>query len=141
MRPTVYNLARGVRSVSPAARVNGTATGSTVDRTLSGGGGANEWHQSAMVVVQTGTITDGSHAVSVEHSDDGAAWSAAPATDLQGSAPTILAADDDRVFEVGYIGNKRYLRVVVVTTGATTGGIFGAVIVLGFPLRAPVVRP
>lgn len=140
MRDTVYNFVRAVRSLSPVARVNGTVNGVGVDRQLSGASGSNEWHESASVVINTGTITDGSHAISIEDSPDNSAWTAVAAGFLQGAAPTIVAADDDKVFEVGYIGNQRYVRAVAVTSGATTGGIFGAVVLLGFPTKPPIVR-
>lgn len=140
MKDTVYNFVRAVRTLSPAARTNGTVNGTGADRQLSGAAGTNEWHESATVVINTGTVTDGSHAFTVEDSPDNSVWTAVAAGLLQGSAPTVVAADDDKVFEVGYLGNQRYLRAVVVTTGATTGGIFGAVVLLGFPTRPPIVR-
>lgn len=140
MRDTVYNFVRAVRSISAATRANGTVNGVGVDRQLSGASGTNEWHESAMVVVSTGTITDGSHAVTLEDSPDSSVWTAVPAANIQGSLPTIVAADDDKVFEIGYIGNQRYLRPVITTTGATTGGIVGANVLLGFPTKPPISR-
>lgn len=123
------------QSLTPAARVNGTVNGTAVDRAED-----DSFFQDALVVVSTGVITDGSHAISVEHSDDNSIWAAVPAADLQGVAPTIVAADDNKIFEVGYQGRKRYLRVVAVTSGATTGGIFGADIIQAGPRVAPVIR-
>lgn len=140
MKRTMYNLTRAAKSITPAVRTNGTVNGSTVDRQISGASGTAEWHESALVVVSTGTITDGSHAVTVEHSDNGTDWTTATGADIQGTAPTVVAADDDKVFEIGYVGVKRYVRATVVTSGATSGGLFGAVVVLGFPSRAPISR-
>lgn len=120
------------RTLSPATRTNGTANGVAIDRMVNGG------MQDAVVVVLTGTITDGSHAVSLEDSDDGSTgWAAVPAAQLQGTLPTVLAANDDTVFEVGVFSTRRFLRVTVVTTGATTGGLFGAGIMLGTPRFSP----
>jgi hypothetical protein len=129
----LYDIALAKRTVSPATRVNGTVNGTAVDKLVNGGA------EGALVLVQTGTITDGSHAVAVEDSDDGSTgWAAVPAAQLQGTAPTIVAADDDKLFEVGVVASKRYLRVSVVTTGATTGGLFAAAIVLGEFRHLPV---
>jgi hypothetical protein len=125
----LYSETRVRTSLSPAARTNGTVNGAAVDRSLFSG---------VMVVVQTGTITDGSHAITIEDSADGASGWAATAGQLQGSLPTVGAANDDTLFEVGVLGGRQFFRVVQTTTGATTGGIVGAVVVLGHPKHTPV---
>lgn len=112
-----------------------TATGTAVDRAYNG----SNFH-SVMVIVHTGTITDGTHTITVEESDDNSAW--ATATALQGTAPAIVAADDDKIFEIGYLGGKRYVRVKSTVSGSpSTGGIYDALVLLGDPRNAPVVRP
>ncbi|MEU1596200.1 hypothetical protein ABZ468_25910 [Streptomyces sp. NPDC005708] len=127
MRISIYRKAKSVMALSgTAARVNGTAAGTTVDRYQAG---AAEY-RSVMFVVTTATITDGSHAVSVQDSDDGSTWGTPAAGEVQGTAPTIAATDSNKVFDVGYSGAKRYCRIQAVTTGATTGGIFTAAAVL-----------
>lgn len=125
------------RSISPASRsANAAVNGVAVDRVVNGG------MQDAVAVISTGTITDGSHAVSIEDSDDGSTgWTAVSAAQLQGSLPTVVLTDDDTVFELGIRSTRRYVRVTVTTSGATTGGIFGAAIILGAPRFAPVSRP
>jgi hypothetical protein len=129
----LYDMVVAKRTVSPAVRANGTVNGTAVDRASTGGS------DGSLVVIQTGTVTDGSHAVSIEDSDDGSnGWTAVPAGQLQSSAPTIVAADDDKLYEVGVLSSRRYLRVVVVTTGATTGGVVGALVVLGESRNVPV---
>lgn len=140
MRRSVYNHVRAVPTLAPAARTS-TANGSTVDRQLSGASGTNEWHASATLVVQAGTVTDGSHTVSLEVSDNGSSWAAAAAADLQGSLPTLTSANDEGVYEVGYTGTARYLRAVTTVTGSPEdGGVYGAVILLGFPNTLPLRR-
>lgn len=121
-RLDLVNDISAARSLSPAARTNGTVNGTGVD--LAG-------YDGAAVVVATGTITDGSHAITIEDSPDNSVWTPVAAGDRIGNLPTIVAADDDTVFEFGYKGVQRYLRAVAVTTGAATGGIFGATIVRG----------
>jgi photosystem II stability/assembly factor-like uncharacterized protein len=128
VRRSLYNSVLSRIAVPVANRTNGTVNGTTIDRTDPTGGADNT--TVAMFVVASGTVTDGSHAVTVQESDDGSSWAAVPSEYLQGSLPTIVSTDDDKVFEVGYVGTKRYIRAVVTTTGATSGGTFGAVVLL-----------
>ncbi|WP_328620720.1 hypothetical protein [Streptomyces sp. NBC_00354] len=130
---STYNQTLFKRSLSPALRTDGTASGVAVDRAVNGG------MQDAVVLVSTGTITDGSHVFAIQDSDDGSTdWQAVPAEQLSAAAPTVVAANDDVVYEVGVAVTRRYLRVVAVTSTATTGGIFSAGILLGAPRYAPV---
>lgn len=130
----LYNNIQVRPTLAVATRTNATATGTTIDRNYNGA-----MFNSVMFLLHTGTMTDGSVAVTVEESDDNSAWSTATA--LQGTAPTIASTDDDKLYEIGYLGGKRYVRVKAVTSGATSGGTFGATAVLGDPRVAPVVRP
>lgn len=114
-------------SLSPAART-ANATGTSVD--LHG-------YESAAIYIVTGAITDGTHAIDIEESDDNSTWADVAAGDLDGTEPSIGATDDDKVFEIGYLGKKRYLRVNVTVTGATSGGVYGAVVVRGHARREP----
>jgi hypothetical protein len=137
-RETLYNKVLTRLSLTVALRsANATVNGTTVDRADPVGG--YDGFNSAMAVVVTGTITDGTHTVVVQDSDDGSVWAAAAAENVQGSA-VVTSTDDNAVFEIGYTGSKRYLRLSAATTGATTGGTFGGVIVLGDPSREPVQR-
>lgn len=121
------------KSLSPVARTDGTANGTAVDRLVSGG------TFDAVLVVTTGTITDGSHAVKAQESDDGSTgWTDVASENLQGSLPTVVAANDDTVFEFGLRPTKRYLRAVATTTGSTTGGVFGCAFILGRPRTQPI---
>lgn len=136
MRLSLYSTTRGRLTLSPATRTNGTVNGTAVDTNI---GLAN--FRAAMLVVLCGTITDGSNAIAIEDSANGSTgWAAVDPGRLLGSLPTITSTDDDRVFEVGVSPdpNRPYLRAVAVTTGATTGGVFGAVIMLGQPASTPV---
>lgn len=139
MKRTVYNHVRAKATLAITART-ATANGTSVDRKLSGASGTNEWFASVMLLVHTGTITDGTHAITLQVSDDNSSWAAAPADDLQGSLPSIGSANDDTVYEVGYTGTKRYLRAVTTVSGTTSGGVYGATILLGFPTVLPISR-
>lgn len=137
MRESLYNNVRAVRALITTTRTaNATVNGDTVDLNL---GGQN--FRAAMFVIHTGTVTDGSHAVAVQDSPDGTAWAAADASEISGALPTVVAANDDVVFEVGYIGDRRHVRITVTTTASTAGATFGAVCLLGQPSSTPVTRP
>lgn len=139
MKRSVYNHVRAKATLAIATR-NATANGTAVDRQLSGASGTNEWFSSATLLVHTGTITDGTHAITLEVSDDNSSWAAAASGDVQGSLPSIAAANDDALYEVGYTGPKRYVRAVTTVTPGATGGIYGATILLGFPSVLPLSR-
>lgn len=131
----LYNNVQALVSLTIAART-ATATGTAVDLARNGSA-----FQSALVIVQTGTITDGTHTITVEHSDDNSSWAAVSGSDLQGTAPAIAAANDDTFYELGYLGGKRYIRVKSTVASATSGGTYGALVILGDPKSSPVVRP
>lgn len=133
MRHSLYNIARAKPTLTFATRTNGTVNGTGVDLNEN-----KDASRSAMLIVLTGTVTDGSHAVVLQESDDNSTWSTVAAADLQGSAPTITSSDDDVIRELGYTGSKRYLRASVTTSGATAGGAFAAVVLRGFPRRQPI---
>lgn len=136
MRDTLYTDCLARMALTSAARTNGTANGTTVDLGVFG----NDF-RTAYFVVTTGTITDGTHAITIEDSPDGSSWTAVPADRRQGSLPSIGASDDNVVFEFGYIpGIVQYVRLVATTSGATTGGIFSAVAVLSGGSTSPVAR-
>ncbi|MFB6626508.1 hypothetical protein ACFCWD_29070 [Streptomyces sp. NPDC056374] len=125
-----------VRETLAIATRTASANGTGVDRA---GGGA--MFQDALVIVHTGTITDGTHAVDIQESDDNSSFTSVAASELQGAEPSIVAADDNKLFVVGYKGLKRYLRVAVTASGTTSGGVYGASVVLANPRTAPVVHP
>jgi hypothetical protein len=118
-----------VSSVAPAAALTATTTGAAVD--LAG-------FRSAAVVVHAGVATDGTFTPHVEESDEsGSGFTAVAAAHLSGSFAAITAAADELVQEVGYLGTKRYIRVVLTETVASAGAFITAVVVKGNPLTSP----
>lgn len=119
-------------SLAPAVRVNGTATGTTVD--LRGFDGA-------VIVVSFGAYTDGTHTPSVLQSVDGVTFTACTyGTDLDAStnlSAVNSSAGANTVQQIGYIGSQRYLQVVMTTTGATSGAASAASVIAGYPRNAP----
>lgn len=131
-----FDLHSSVQAVNAldvaAARTDGTDDGNVID-TLG--------FESLEYIIQTGTITDGTHTVLLEESDVvtfGGEETVVPAAETLGALPVIVAADDDTVFRVGSVGKKRFQRLSIVTTGATTGGVTSAVAILGHARTKPV---
>jgi hypothetical protein len=91
VKRSVYSHVRAKATLAVAART-ATANGTTVDRALSGVSGTNEWYSSATLLIHTGAITDGTHAITLEVSDDNSAWSAAPSTRSATSGPSATCA-------------------------------------------------
>ena len=107
------DLASVAQTIKPAAAHTATATGASVD--LAPG------FERALVIVDAGTVTDGSHVIKLQESDDNSTFTDVDAGDLDGAAPTLASANDDQVFTFGYVGTKRYIRAVSTVTGATFG--------------------
>lgn len=81
--------------------------------------------------LKMGTITDGAYAVKLEHGDDSGLSDAADvdAAEQLGDAD-FADTEDDTVKRLGYIGKKRYVRIVVTSTGVTTGATLVAALAL-----------
>jgi hypothetical protein len=126
VKDTLYNNCDVKLSLNPAARTDGTVNGTGVDLH-----GSTQAYRSALAIIHTGAITDGTHTFSLQDSSDNTNFTDVADEFLQGTEPAIVSTDDNEVHVIGYTGSKRYLRVKCVTTGATSGGIFSAVIVLG----------
>lgn len=137
MRESLYNSTVARSTLLPAAYTANT-NGTTVDRHAP----ALSNFRAAMLIVHVGAVTDGTHAVALEVSDNGSDWAAPAAEHLQGPAISVTSSNDEAVFEVGYTGPARYLRAVAtVDDEPETGGIYGATIVLSEARRTPVPRP
>lgn len=120
------------QSLAPSART-ATANGTAVDTVVNGG------MQDAVLVVHAGTVTDGTHAITVQESADGSTgWTAVAAGNLQGSLPSLTSSADDAVTMVGVRPTQRYLRAVSTVSGATTGGVYAVAVMLGRPRFKPV---
>lgn len=123
----LYDNVRAFAALAPAGpRVNGTVNGATVDRKV-----GRVFFRSVMFVVMTGAITDGTHTVNVQESANGTVWTDVAAGDLRGGEPAASLTDDNVVYEMAYTGKARYVRLQLVTAGATTGGLVDGVALLG----------
>ena len=129
---TVRDIKNNLDSAStlePALRATGTANGTGVD--LQGYG-------AAMVVVHFGAYTNGTHTPSLEHSDDNSSFSAASASDMDGSFTAVSASAAGTTQRVGYRGSKRYIRAVMTVASGATGCYSSAVVVRGQATSVPV---
>ena len=103
-------------AVAPAAIRTSTVTGSAVDL-------AN--YSGNSIVINVGTITDGTHTPKLQESDaSGSGYTDIAAADQVG---TLAALASSTFQKVSYIGGKRYIRLVVTVTGSpATGGYYDA---------------
>lgn len=60
-----------------------------------------------------------------------AGFAAVNSSRVLGPLPSFAATDDDTVKSFGVLPNKRYVRIVVTATTATTGGVLVATAILG----------
>lgn len=126
MRDSMYDDTTARPSLNIGLRTNGTVSGTAVDLV-----GTANFFRAAMLIVIAGAVTDGSHQVSLEVSDTGVGgWTAAPAAHVQGTIAAITTANANTVQRLAYDGPARYLRASVTTSGATTGGQTGALVLL-----------
>lgn len=93
---------------------------------------------SAALIINTGAIVaSGNFTAKLQESDTTTSgdFTDVAAADLIGALPAVLAAST--VYKQGYIGTRRYLRLVI-TLNSGTSIAAGAVIVRGNPVDAPV---
>lgn len=137
----LHNNIHTVPLIAPvAARTDNTAIVSSIIDTRGYG--------SAEFVIVTGTNTDAdvTFAVLVEDGDAANLSDNAAVADAELLGTEALAgftfADDVETRKIGYIGNKRYVRVTVTPTGNDSGNIFLAgVAILGHPQLGPTANP
>lgn len=128
VRDLVHNLFV-TPTVHPSSRVNGTSNGVAVD--LRG-------FDSAVIMVAFGSWTDGTHTPSIQHSVDGVTYNTCAASDLDGTLTAVnSSAGANKAQQIGYIGNRRYIRAVMTVTGATTGAVSQAAVITGTARMQP----
>jgi hypothetical protein len=94
---------------------------------------------SASVVFSTGAIggtASPTFTFEVQESADNTTFTAVADADLRGTEPVVTVANT--VAQVGYIGNKRYIRAALKTVSGTTPTLdCNANVILGHPSAAP----
>lgn len=95
---------------------------------------------SACAVISAGVLggsSSPSMTFQLQESDDNITFGAVADADLQGTEPVIAAST--AIHRIGYIGNKRYIRVSISAEAGTDPALFAsAIIILGNPESAPV---
>ena len=95
-------------------------------------------YNAGTIVVVPVAWTDGTHALTVQDSDDNSTFTNVAAAQLDGAMPTLSGAGGvSTISRVGYLGTKRYVRVVATVSGATTGAVYAAMVLRGSPRRMP----
>ncbi len=97
-------------------------------------------YDSVTFLMQSATITDGIYTPLIEEGDTSGSLSAVADADLTVTEASVafVAADDNTVKKIGYLGNKRYVKLSYVSTGVTSGGTLSAIALLGGASQAPV---
>lgn len=137
----LHNHIHTVPLIAPvAARTDNTAIVSSIIDTR--GYGAVE----LVLVTGTNTDTNATFTVLVEDGDASNLSDNAAVVDSELLGTEVLAGfqfdDDIETRKIGYIGNKRYVRVTVTPAGNDSGNIFIAgVAVLGKPVLGPTANP
>jgi len=102
--------------------------------------------------VNSGVITDGAYTITlVECDTSGGTYTDVAAGNQLGasaakdngaiyytSSIAFALTEDQTVKRIGYTGTKNFVKLKIVSTGTTTGGIFGGVVVKANAMSTPV---
>lgn len=133
IRRDLKNNLKLAQSLAPAART-ASANGAEVD---------TQGFGSVLFVADIGLFTDGEFLYSAEHRDEGEAFGAIPADELEGAFTTIDdATEDNTTQKVGYKGTKQFVRMVLTenagSPASATGVVSTGLVVMGNAGIAPV---
>jgi hypothetical protein len=133
---TLYNNVLVQKAIPLGTIQTGTTNGTAIDTAV-----FNNRFQDVLFAIESGTLTDGSYAFTVEESDSsGSGFAAVDSSRVLGSLPTFALTDDNVLNSFGVRPSKRYVRLVCTATGATTGGVLAALAILGAGSLHPVAR-
>lgn len=137
----LHNNIDAKRGISPAvAGTDNTAYVSQIVDTR--GYGSVEW----LTLIGANTDADATFVTLVEDGDASNLSDAAAVVDAELLGTEALAGftfdDDNEIRKIGYIGNKRYVRVTITPANNAAGNIYIAgVWLLGHPTLAPTANP
>lgn len=117
----------------------------TTDITLKGNGIDLQSANSVQFTVQSGIVTDGSFAFTLDESDvsNFAQFNTVADSDLRGAVAADLIFNNtlsDKTKDVGYVGNKRFVRWSFTSIGVTLGGFFSGTAILSHLNLAPATN-
>ena len=146
---------------------SGTLAVNGSNQTINGSDTDTSGYDGAMFYIIPGTYTDGTHTFTIQEAPDNGSgapgsyaavavtdlvtWQATSttvltpvkATDANGNVtgniqPQAISSSATNIYQrVGYIGLKRWVRCVVVSTGVTTGASYEVISTLGRPRFMP----
>ncbi len=135
----LMNKIHVLRAISPVSVGDNTAQVSQViDRS---------GFESLTFAIATGSLADAdaTFTVLVEDGDAANLSDAAAVADAELLGTEALAGfafgDDDETRKIGYIGNKRYVRLTVTPVNNAAAAVIAAVAVLGHPQLVPTANP
>ena len=135
----LHNNIHVARAISPVSVADNTAQVSQIiDR---------QGYESLEFVIATGSVADAdaTFVVLVEDGDNSGLSDAASVTDANLLGTEALAGfqfdDDNEVRKIGYIGDKRYVRLTVTPVNNASAAVIAAVAVLGHPNYTPTINP
>jgi hypothetical protein len=138
MRDTANNL-HIVRAIAPVSVADNTAQVSQIIDTLG--------YRSLTFAIAAGSLADAdaTFAALVEEGDAANLSDAATVADADLIGTEALAgftfADDNETRKIGYVGNKRYVRLTITPAANASAALLAAVAILGHPNEAPTANP
>jgi len=127
------------RVISPVSVADNTAqVGQIIDR---------RGFDSVTFLIATGSVADAdaTFTVLLEESDDSGMSGGNAVADADLIGTEALAGfqfdDDNECRKLGYVGNKRYLRLTITPANNASAALLAAVAVLGHPSLAPTANP
>lgn len=127
------------RVISPVSVADNTAqVGQIIDR---------RGFDSVTFMIATGSVADAdaTFTVLLEESDDSGMSGGNAVADADLIGTEALAGfqfdDDNECRKLGYVGNKRYLRLTITPANNASAALLAAVAVLGHPSLAPTANP
>lgn len=135
----LHNNIQPKRVISPVSVSDNTAqVGQIIDR---------QGFRSLEYIIITGSLADAdaTYTVLLEEGDAANLSDAAAVADANLLGTEALASfqydSDDKVFKLGYKGNKRYTRLTITPANNASAALICAVAVLGHPELAPTANP
>lgn len=135
----IHNSLHPLRAISPVSVSDNTAQVSQIiDR---------QGYHALEFVIATGSIADAdaTFTVLVEDGDAANLSDAAAVADANLLGLETQAAfqfdDDNETRKIGYIGNKRYVRLTITPVNNASAALLSAVAILGAPHVAPTANP
>lgn len=146
---------------------SGSLAANGSNQTINGSDNDNSAYNGVMFYIIPGTYTDGTHTFTIQEADDNgsgspSSYSTVAATDLitwQATSTTVftpvkandanglptgniqpqaISSSATNIYQrIGYIGQKRWVRIIVVSTGVTSGASYEVIVELGEPRFMP----